>query len=67
VIRFGPIVTACVMAAIGAAIVAQGFTQAGIAAPSPLVISLALLAIAGYAFAGTSAHAASSALRGDSR
>lgn len=67
VIRFGPIVTACVMAAIGAAIVAQGFAQAGIAAPSPLVTSLALLAIAGYAFAATSAHSATSALRGDSR
>jgi nickel/cobalt exporter len=62
VIRFGPLVTAWIMAAIGAAIVAQGFAQAGIAAPSPLVTSLALLAISGYAFAATSAHSADSAL-----
>ena len=75
VTRFGPIVTGCVMAVIGAAIVTQGFAQAGIAAPSPLITSLALLAIAGYVVAAGSedAHARTiatsppAALGGDSR
>jgi nickel/cobalt transporter (NicO) family protein len=68
--RYGPLVTGCIMAVIGAGIIAQGFALQGIAAPSPLVALLVLLAIGGYALtARATALAPSSptALGGDSR
>jgi nickel/cobalt transporter (NicO) family protein len=69
-IRFGPLVTSCIMAVIGAAIIAQGFALQGAAAPSPLVALLVLFAIGGYALsAGASALAPSppTAVGGDPR
>jgi nickel/cobalt transporter (NicO) family protein len=47
--RYGPLLTAAIMACVGAGIVAQGFAQEGIAAPPGVVAPLVLLAIAGYA------------------
>lgn len=51
VARFAPLVTACMIALVGAVMVAQGFVAQGLAYPVPLVAGLVLLAIAGYAFA----------------
>jgi ABC-type nickel/cobalt efflux system permease component RcnA len=47
--RYGPLLTAAIMACVGAGIVAQGFAQEGIAAPPGVVVPLVLLAIAGTA------------------
>ena len=50
-VRFGPLVSAVVISAIGAIMVGQGFAQRGVAI-SPLIVSaLTALAIAAYAFA----------------
>lgn len=51
VARFAPLVTACVIALVGAIMVAQGFVAQGLDYPVPLVAALVLVAIAGYAFA----------------
>jgi nickel/cobalt exporter len=51
VARFAPLVTACVIALVGAVMVAQGIVAQGLTYPVPLVAALILLAIAGYAFA----------------
>jgi nickel/cobalt transporter (NicO) family protein len=51
VARFAPLVTACVIALVGAVMVAQGFVAQGLAYPVPVVTALVVLAIAGYAFA----------------
>jgi hypothetical protein len=53
---FGPAITACVISTIGATLLAQGFAQAGIAAPPLAIGALALAAIAGYAASGTHDH-----------
>ena len=50
--RFAPLVTACVIATVGAAMVGQGFLAQGIGVPVPVVATLVLIAVAGYAFAG---------------
>src|SRR5947209_6140563 len=49
--RFAPLVTAFVIAAVGAVMVGQGFAAQGIGVPVPLVAALVLAAIVGYAFA----------------
>jgi nickel/cobalt transporter (NicO) family protein len=49
--RLAPLVTAFVIAAVGAVMVGQGFEAQGIGVPVPLVAALVLAAIAGYAFA----------------
>jgi ABC-type nickel/cobalt efflux system permease component RcnA len=51
VARFAPLVTAFVIAAIGAVMVGQGFAGQGIGVPVPAVAGLVLLAIVGYAVA----------------
>jgi nickel/cobalt exporter len=51
VARFAPLVTASVIALVGAVMVAQGFAGLGIGNSMPLVAGLIALAIAGYAFA----------------
>jgi len=51
VARVAPLVTACVIALVGAIMVAQGFVAQGLDYPVPLVAALVLVAIAGYAFA----------------
>jgi ABC-type nickel/cobalt efflux system permease component RcnA len=48
----GPLVIACVISLAGSVLVAQGFTQAGIATPAPVVAALVASAIAGYAYGG---------------
>lgn len=48
--HLAPLVTAAVIACVGAVMVAQGFAAAGIAVPLPLVATLVLTAAAGYAF-----------------
>jgi nickel/cobalt exporter len=49
-VRFGPLVSAVVIAIIGSVMVGQGFAAQGIAVSAPLVTALTALAIAGYAF-----------------
>jgi hypothetical protein len=49
--RFAPLVTASVIAVVGAFMVGQGFVAQGIGAPALLVTALVLVAVAGYAFA----------------
>ena len=49
--RFAPLVTACVIALVGAIMVAQGFVAQGLDYPVPVVAALVLVAVAGYAFA----------------
>jgi ABC-type nickel/cobalt efflux system permease component RcnA len=51
VARFAPLVTASVIAVVGAVMVGQGFAAQGAGAPALLVTSLVLVAVAGYAFA----------------
>ena len=49
-VRFGPLVSAVVIATIGAIMVGQGFAQQGISISPVLVTAITALAIAGYAF-----------------
>ena len=51
VARFAPLVTASVIAVVGAFMVGQGFAAQGVGAPALLVTALVLVAVAGYAFA----------------
>jgi nickel/cobalt transporter (NicO) family protein len=51
VARFAPLLTALVIATIGAVMVGQGFAAQGIGVPIPVVAGLVLLAIVGYALA----------------
>ncbi|MEA2664325.1 MAG: nickel/cobalt transporter (NicO) family protein, partial [Candidatus Eremiobacteraeota bacterium] len=55
--RLAPIVSACVIALVGALTVAQGFAAQGVGVPIPLVAALVALAIAGYALAPRHSHA----------
>ena len=50
VARFAPLVTASVIATVGAVMVGQGFAAQGIAVSGMLVTALVLVAVAGYAF-----------------
>jgi nickel/cobalt exporter len=55
-VRYGPLVSAIVIATIGSVMVGQGFSQQGFA-PSPLLVTaIVALAIAGYAFSHPFAH-----------
>jgi nickel/cobalt transporter (NicO) family protein len=56
VARLAPLVTASVIALVGAVMVAQGLAAAGIGISVPLVAVLIALAIAGYAFAWHGSH-----------
>ena len=49
-VRYGPLVSAVVIATIGAIMVGQGFAQQGISISPVLVTAITALAIAGYAF-----------------
>jgi nickel/cobalt exporter len=55
--RLAPIVSASVIALVGAVTVAQGFAAQGVGVPIPLVAALVALAIAGYALAPRHSHA----------
>jgi nickel/cobalt exporter len=57
VVKYGPLVSATVIAIIGAVMVGQGFVQQGFPVSAPLVSLLVALAIAGYAFSHPSHHA----------
>ena len=56
IMRAAPLVTAGIISIVGAAMVAQGFTQQGIPVSAPLVVALALAAICGYAFVPRHSH-----------
>jgi len=60
-VRFGPLVSAVVIATIGAIMVGQGFAQEGIFVSPVLASSLTALAIAGYAVSHGFAHHAAEA------
>jgi len=49
--RWAPLLTALVIATVGAVMVGQGFVAQGLAVPVPLVAALILAAVVGYAFA----------------
>jgi len=49
--RFAPLVTAAVIATVGAVMLGQGFVAQGIGVPVPVIAVLVLTAIAGYALA----------------
>jgi nickel/cobalt exporter len=49
-VRYGPLLSAIVIATIGAFMVGQGFAQEGLAASPLLITALTVLAIAGFAF-----------------
>ncbi len=55
--RLAPIISASVIALVGAVTVAQGFRALGISVPMPLIAALVALAIAGYALAPRHSHA----------
>jgi ABC-type nickel/cobalt efflux system permease component RcnA len=55
-VRYGPLVSALVIATIGAIMVGQGFAQQGISVSPFAVTALTALAIAGYAFSHPFAH-----------
>jgi ABC-type nickel/cobalt efflux system permease component RcnA len=57
-VRFGPLVSAVVIATIGAIMVGQGFAQQGISISPLLVTAITALAIAGYAFSHPFAYGA---------
>jgi nickel/cobalt transporter (NicO) family protein len=50
VVRYGPLVSAVVIAVIGSVMVGQGLVQQGMPVSAPLVTALVALGIAGYAF-----------------
>ena len=56
-VRYGPFVSACMIALIGAVMVGQGMAETLVRAPWLLVSGLVLLAIAGYAITPGHAHA----------
>jgi ABC-type nickel/cobalt efflux system permease component RcnA len=56
VAAFGPLLTACVISVIGSVMLAQGMTQEGVSASVPLLVLIALAAIAGYALAQRGHH-----------
>jgi ABC-type nickel/cobalt efflux system permease component RcnA len=58
-VRYGPLVSAVVIALIGSVMVGQGFVQQGLPVSAPVVAALTALAIAGYAFAHPAARARS--------
>jgi hypothetical protein len=49
--RWAPLVTAFVIATVGAVMIGQGFVAQGLAVPVPLVAALILAAVVGYACA----------------
>ncbi|HEX3549240.1 MAG TPA: hypothetical protein VHT53_02640 [Candidatus Elarobacter sp.] len=49
--RWAPLVTALVIATVGAVMVGQGFAAQGVAIPVPLIAAVVLAAVVGYAFA----------------
>jgi ABC-type nickel/cobalt efflux system permease component RcnA len=49
--RWAPLLTAFVIATVGAVMVGQGFVAQGLTVPVPLVAALILVAVVGYAFA----------------
>lgn len=51
VVRFGPLLSACVISIIGSVIVAQGVAQQGLNVSLPVVAGLTFMAIVGYALA----------------
>jgi ABC-type nickel/cobalt efflux system permease component RcnA len=55
-VRYGPLVSAVVIATIGAIMVGQGFGEQGVAVSPLLVSAITALAIAGYAFSHPFAH-----------
>ncbi|MBC5806628.1 MAG: hypothetical protein DLM53_04715 [Candidatus Eremiobacter antarcticus] len=56
-VRFGPLLSGCAIALIGAIMLGQGLGAGALHAPAAAVTCLALLAIAGYAARGGHAHA----------
>jgi|SRR5579884_419639 len=61
---YAPLITASIIAIIGAAMLSQGLTQEGVSAPAPMLALLVLTAVAGYAFtkhAHSHPHAATKA------
>ncbi|GAC1542504.1 MAG: hypothetical protein NVS2B17_21130 [Candidatus Velthaea sp.] len=50
VAKFAPLLSAGVIAVIGAVMVGEGMVAQGVPAPVPILAALTLLAIAGYAF-----------------
>jgi nickel/cobalt exporter len=58
-VRFGPLVSAVVIALIGSVMVGQGFVEQGLPVSAPVITALTALAIAGYAFSHPLAHARS--------
>ena len=56
VVRYGPLASAALISIIGSVLLGQGFVQIGIHTTMPLVASLCLAAIAGYAFSSHHAH-----------
>jgi len=55
-IRYGPLVTACVISVIGAGMLGQGAAASSLHAPVLIVALLALAAVAGYAFSPGHVH-----------
>ena len=49
--RWAPLLTATVIAAVGAVMIGQAFAAAGSSVPVPVTVLLVLAAVAGYAFA----------------
>jgi nickel/cobalt transporter (NicO) family protein len=58
-VKYGPLLSAIVIACIGAVMVGQGFVQQGIPISASVVTALVALAIAGYAFSHPLHHARS--------
>ena len=56
-VRWGPFVSAGVIATIGAVMLGEGFAQVGIAAPALFVTAMALVAAGGYAATRLAGHA----------
>lgn len=57
--RYGPLVSAVVIAVIGSVMVGRGFVEQGLPVSAPVITGLTALAIAGYAFSHPVAHARS--------
>jgi ABC-type nickel/cobalt efflux system permease component RcnA len=51
VARWAPLLTAAVIASVGAAMIGQGFVAQGLGIPIPATVGLVLVAVVGYAFA----------------
>ncbi len=50
-VRYGPLVSAAIIAVVGSVMVGQGMVQQGLPVSAPIVTALTALAIVGYAFA----------------